>query len=214
MTTTFLLRTEEEAMRYLQSRDKRLGAVIEQISPIERRGNADLFASTVRHIISQQISKKAQQTVWKRLEERTGGVSISGVLALPTAELQSMGISFRKADYILAFARMVEEGEVDLESLRKKDDKTVIRELVQVPGIGPWTAQMLLIFSLGRPDVLSYGDFGILRGMRMVYRHKKIDASRFARYQKRYSPYGTTASLYLWAVAGGAIAELDDPAKK
>lgn len=214
MTTTFLLRTEEEAMRYLQSRDKRLGAVIEQIGPIERRGNADLFASTVRHIISQQISIKAQQTVWKRLEERTGGVSISGVLALPTAELQSMGISFRKADYILAFARMVEEGEVDLESLRKKDDKTVIRELVQVPGIGPWTAQMLLIFSLGRPDVLSYGDFGILRGMRMVYRHKKIDASRFARYQKRYSPYGTTASLYLWAVAGGAIAELDDPAKK
>lgn len=214
MTTTFLLRTEEEAMRYLQSRDKRLGAVIEQIGPIERRGNADLFASTVRHIISQQISKKAQQTVWKRLEERTGGVSISGVLALPTAELQSMGISFRKADYILAFARMVEEGEVDLESLREKDDETVIRELVQVPGIGPWTAQMLLIFSLGRPDVLSYGDFGILRGMRMVYRHKKIDASRFARYQKRYSPYGTTASLYLWAVAGGAIAELDDPAKK
>lgn len=214
MTTTFLLRTEEEAMRYLQSRDKRLGAVIEQIGPIERRGNADLFASTVRHIISQQISKKAQQTVWKRLEERTGGVSISGVLALPTAELQSMGISFRKADYILAFARMVEEGEVDLESLRKKDDKTVIRELVQVPGIGPWTAQMLLIFSLGRPDVLSYGDYGILRGMRMVYRHRKIDASRFARYQKRYSPYGTTASLYLWAVAGGAIAELDDPAKK
>lgn len=214
MTTTFLLRTEEEAMRYLQSRDKRLGAVIEQIGPIERRGNADLFASTVRHIISQQISKKAQQTVWKRLEERTGGVSISSVLALPAAELQSMGISFRKADYILAFARMVEEGEVDLESLRKKDDKTVIRELVQVPGIGPWTAQMLLIFSLGRPDVLSYGDFGILRGMRMVYRHKKIDASRFARYQKRYSPYGTTASLYLWAVAGGAIAELDDPAKK
>lgn len=214
MTTTFLLRTEEEAMRYLQSRDKRLGAVIEQIGPIERRGNADLFASTVRHIISQQISKKAQQTVWKRLEERTGGVSISGVLALPTAELQSMGISFRKADYILAFARMVEEGEVDLESLRKKDDETVIRELVQVPGIGPWTAQMLLIFSLGRPDVLSYGDYGILRGMRMVYRHRKIDASRFARYQKRYSPYGTTASLYLWAVAGGAIAELDDPAKK
>lgn len=214
MTTTFLLRTEEEAMRYLQSRDKRLGAVIEQIGPIERRGNADLFASTVRHIISQQISKKAQQTVWKRLEERTGGVSVFAILSLPTAELQSMGISFRKADYILAFARMVEEGEVDLESLRKKDDKTVIRELVQVPGIGPWTAQMLLIFSLGRPDVLSYGDFGILRGMRMVYRHKKIDASRFARYQKRYSPYGTTASLYLWAVAGGAIAELDDPAKK
>lgn len=214
MTTTFLLRTEEEAMRYLQSRDKRLGAVIEQIGPIERRGNADLFASTVRHIISQQISKKAQQTVWKRLEERTGGVSVFAILSLPTAELQSMGISFRKADYILAFARMVEEGEVDLESLRKKDDKTVIRELVQVPSIGPWTAQMLLIFSLGRPDVLSYGDFGILRGMRMVYRHKKIDASRFARYQKRYSPYGTTASLYLWAVAGGAIAELDDPAKK
>lgn len=214
MTTTFLLRTEEEAMRYLQSRDKRLGAVIEQIGPIERRGNADLFASTVRHIISQQISKKAQQTVWKRLEERTGGVSVFAILSLSTAELQSMGISFRKADYILAFARMVEEGEVDLESLRKKDDKTVIRELVQVPGIGPWTAQMLLIFSLGRPDVLSYGDFGILRGMRMVYRHKKIDSSRFARYQKRYSPYGTTASLYLWAVAGGAIAELDDPAKK
>ena len=93
-------------------------------------------------------------------------------------------------------------------------DQEVIRVLSALPGIGVWTAQMLLIFCLQRPDVVSFGDLGIRRGMRMLYRHREIDRERFARYARRCSPYGTVASLYLWAIAGGAIPGLTDPAAR
>jgi len=73
---------------------------------------------------------------------------------------------------------------------------------------------MLLIFSLQRPDVVSFGDLAIQRGMRMLYRHRKITRQLFEKYRRRYSPYGTTASLYLWALAGGALPDLTDPAPK
>lgn len=209
-----IIRTDAQAMDYLNQKDKRLGAVIDRIGPIERTGNSDLFAAVVRHIIGQQISTKAQQTVWERLEAQTGGVTPHRLAALPAAELQSVGISFRKTDYIRAFANAVTEGALDLEGLRQASDEEVIRRLTKLPGIGDWTAQMLLIFSLGRPDVLSYGDFGILKGLRMVYRHRKIDTERFRRFQRRYKPYGTTAGLYLWAVAGGAIPGLNDPGRR
>ncbi|MCF0247943.1 MAG: hypothetical protein HUJ86_04980, partial [Synergistes sp.] len=75
-----------------------------------------------------------------------------------------------------------------------------------------WTAEMLLIFSLGRRDVLSFGDLGIQRGLRMLYRHKEITPAIFDRYRKRYSPCGTLASLYLWEISGGALPGLTDPA--
>ena len=93
-------------------------------------------------------------------------------------------------------------------------DEQVIRELSSLKGIGVWTAEMIMTFCMQRPDVVSYGDLAIIRGMRMLYRHREIDKEKFIRYRKRYSPYGTVASLYLWAIAGGAIPELTDPAPK
>jgi len=77
-----------------------------------------------------------------------------------------------------------------------------------------WTAEMLMIFSMQRPNVLSYGDLAIQRGLRMVYHHRKIDKATFRKYWKRYSPYASVAGLYLWAVAGGAIDEMKDYAPK
>ena len=87
-------------------------------------------------------------------------------------------------------------------------DAEVCRELTKLKGVGPWTAEMMLIFSLQRPDVVSYGDLAIQRGMRMLYRHRQLTPELFERYRRRYSPYGTVASLYLWATAGGAMPEL------
>jgi len=84
-------------------------------------------------------------------------------------------------------------------------DKEVCAKLSALDGVGVWTAEMLMIFSMQRPNVLSYGDLAIHRGLRMVYRHRKIDKAKFNRYWKRYTPYASVASLYLWAVAGGAI---------
>lgn len=166
----------------------------------------------VHHIVGQQISTKAQATVWARVQNALGTVDAEHVLSYGEANLQSLGISFRKAEYITDFAKKVHTGEFDLISIGEKPDEEVILELSALKGIGVWTAEMLLLFCLQRPNVFSYGDLAILRGMRMVYRHKEIDRTRFERYRKRFSPYCSIASLYFWAVSGGALPELTDPA--
>ena len=88
------------------------------------------------------------------------------------------------------------------------------QELSALDGIGIWTAEMLMLFSMQRPDILSFGDLAILRGMRMLYHHRKITRELFEKYRRRYSPYGSVASLYLWAIAGGAIEGMEDYAPK
>ena len=109
-------------------------------------------------------------------------------------------------------AQAVAGGRLDMAALREMDDAAVCAALVSLRGVGLWTAEMLLLFSLQRQDVFSFDDLAIQRGLRMLYRHKLIDRARFERYRRRFSPYGSVASLYLWAVAGGALPELSDPA--
>ena len=89
-------------------------------------------------------------------------------------------------------------------------DEAAIRELSSLKGIGVWTAEMILLFCLQRPDIFSYDDLAIQRGLRMVYHHRKIDRRLFKKYRRRSRPYCSVASLYLWAVAGGALPELQD----
>ena len=99
-----------------------------------------------------------------------------------------------------------------MDALRRMDDSQVCHTLCRLHGVGVWTAEMLMLFSLQRQNIFSYDDLGIRRGLRMLYRHREVDRTRFERYRRRFSPYGSTASLYLWAVAGGALPELSDPA--
>ncbi len=123
-------------------------------------------------------------------------------------------MTYKKAEYIKDFAVKINNGEFDLVDLTHMEDETVKKELSSLKGIGIWTAEMLMLFCLQRPDVFSFGDLAIHRGLRMLYRHKSIDRDRFEKYRKRFTPYGSVASLYLWAIAGGAIPELADPAPK
>lgn len=115
---------------------------------------------------------------------------------------------------MLDFAKQVKSGTLNLEQLWSLSDEEVILELTKLKGVGGWTAEMILTFCMQRPNVVSFGDLAIQRGMRILYRHRQIDRTKFERYQKRYAPYGTVAGLYLWAIAGGAIPELTDPAGK
>lgn len=201
-------------MDYLKTRDARLGAAIDQIGWIERAVDEDLFTSVIYHIIGQQISTRAQETIWQRLREAAGVVNADTMAALPLEDLQHIGISFRKAGYIKDFAERVSSGRFDIEAIRLLPDEGVIDALSALKGVGVWTAEMLLIFCLQRPDVVSFGDLAIQRGLRMLYHHRAIDRRTFAKYAKRYSPYGTVASLYLWAISGGAIAGMRDYAPK
>lgn len=202
----------ETELSYLRQKDKRLGEVIDRVGPIRRAVDTDLFSAVVHHIVGQQISTKAQATIWQRMQDALGRVNAENVLAAGVPRLQALGMTFRKAEYITDFAKKVHTGEFDLISIGEKPDEEVILELSALKGIGVWTAEMLLLFCLQRPNVFSYGDLAILRGMRMVYRHKEIDRARFERHRKRFSPYCSIASLYFWAVSGGALPELTDPA--
>ena len=191
-------------IEYLKRKDKKLGEAIAHIGHIYREVDADIFQSVVHQIIGQQISNAALATVWGRFRDMVGDET---VLKYQAEELKGLGMSFRKAEYIRNFAEKVCQGELDLEELCQMDDQKVIKTLSSLRGIGVWTAEMLLIFCMQRPDVLSYGDGAILKGMQILYHHRKIDKNLFEKYRKRYSPYGSVASLYLWAIAGGALEE-------
>ncbi|MBQ3417534.1 MAG: DNA-3-methyladenine glycosylase 2 family protein [Ruminococcus sp.] len=206
----------KQETEYLKSKDVRLGAVIEQIGHIDRAVDTDLFSSVVHHIIGQQISTKAQRTIWKRMNDAFGEVTPASIGRASIEELQALGMTFRKAEYINDFAEKVMNGEFDLNAVENMSDTDAIAALAALKGIGVWTAEMILLFCFQRPDILSFDDLAIQRGMRMVYHHRKIDRKLFEKYRRRLSPCCSVASLYFWAVAGGAIPEMRDyaPRKK
>lgn len=196
---------------YLSGKDKRLALVIERVGPIRREVRPDLFDALMHAIVGQQIATKAQQTVWSRLVQALGEVTPATVDRMEADALQRLGLSFRKVGYMKGAARKALLGELDVEALRHMDDTSVSAALCRLEGVGVWTAEMLMLFSLQRPDIFSFGDLAIHRGLRMVYRHKAVSRERFEMYRRRFSPYGSVASLYLWAVAGGALPEFYDP---
>lgn len=200
----------EDEITYLRNKDKKLAEVIDRIGMIEREVDTDLFSSVVHHIIGQQISTKAQATIWQRMKDALGEVNAETILAADISELQSLGMTFRKAEYIKDFAGKVHEGVFNLEAIAHMPDEEAIKELASLKGIGVWTVEMILLFCLQRPDIFSYDDLAIQRGLRMVYHHRKIDRKLFEKYRRRFSPYCSVASLYLWAVAGGAIPGMRD----
>ena len=199
---------------YLSRKDKRLAAAIAQIGSIEREVDTDLFAAVVHHIIGQQISMKAQATIWQRMRAALGTVDAEHLLAAGVPQLQQLGMTFRKAEYITDFSQKIHDGTFDLQAVWQMPDDEAIRALSSLKGIGVWTAEMILLFCMQRPDVFSYDDLAIQRGLRMLYHHRKIDRKLFEKYRRRFSPYGSVASLYLWAISGGAIPGMRDYAPK
>ena len=195
---------------YLKAKDSRLAAVIDRLGHINRTVDTNLFSSVVHHIIGQQISTKAQATIWQRMQDALGTVTVDSIAAAGVPLLQSLGMTFRKAEYITDFAEKIRSGAFNLESVKHMSDADAIRALSLLKGIGVWTAEMILLFCLQRPNVFSYDDLAIQRGLRMVYHHRKIDRKLFEKYHRRFSPYCSVASLYLWEASGGAIPGMRD----
>ena len=204
----------EKEISYLKSKDAKLAEVIDTLGFVEREIDTDLFSAVVHHIIGQQISTKAQASIWQRMQDSLGQVNTETILSAGVSNLQALGISFRKAEYITDFARKVHTGEFDIEAVSQMSDTDAISALSSLKGIGVWTAEMILLFCMQRPDIFSYDDLAIQRGLRMIYHHRRIDRKLFEKYRRRFSPYCSVASLYLWAVSGGAIPGMRDYASK
>lgn len=191
----------EVEIQHLKRRDRKLSAAIDRIGMIEREIIPDVFSALVKSIVSQQISNKAAQSVCTRLYALVDELTPACIAAMEPSVIQQCGMSMKKATYIKNIAEAALSGELDLPALHTLSDGEIIEKLSSLNGIGIWTAEMLLIFSLCRPDVVSWGDLGIRRGMMNLYGLNKLSREQFERYRKRYSPYGSTASMYLWALS-------------
>ena len=188
---------------YLKSKDKRLAEAIERIGPVQREIIPDLFAGLVNSIVGQQISTKAMVTIWNRIKDLFIAVTPESILSRSAEELQKCGITMKKAVYIRNIALDIVNGNFNINELHGLPDDELCKKLSSLNGIGLWTAEMLMTFSMQRPDILSWDDLAIRRGIMMLYKHKRLDKKRFARYKKRYSPYCSVASLYLWEISMG-----------
>lgn len=191
----------QKEIEYLKNRDRKLGAKIDEISMVQRRIEPDIFSALISSIISQQISTKAAITVKNRLIDLVGEITPKNIAKLEIESIQKCGMSIRKANYIKEIGNVAINKTIDFEGLHKLTDEEVIKELVKLKGVGEWTAEMLLIHSLQRPNILSYKDLGIRRGMMELYALTELSKDEFQVYKNRYSPYCTVASLYLWEIA-------------
>ena len=188
----------QKELDHLKKKDKKLALAINRIGMIEREVIPDLFTALVNSIVSQQISAKAAATVWNRLNEYLGEITPETITSAAVEKIQKCGLSTRKANYIKGIGDVVAQGKLNLSDFNELTDSEIIERLSSLNGIGVWTAEMLLIFSMERPDVVSWGDLAIQRGMMNLYGQKTLSKEQFERYRKRYSPYGSVASLYLW----------------
>lgn len=189
---------------YLKKKCPALGKCVDEIGVLEREVIPNLYAALVNSIVGQQISTKAWVTIWNRIQDRFGEITAENMIRYSCETIQSVGISMKKAQYIREAAEKVTTGELNLEELHELPDDEICKRLSVLKGIGVWTAEMLLIFSMQRKDVFSFDDIAIHRGLRMLYKHRKITKELFEKYRRKYSPYASIASLYLWALADGA----------
>ena len=140
----------ETELKYLKQKDKKLAEVMEAIGMIERQVDTDLFSSVVHHIIGQQISTKAQETIWRRMKDDLGVIDAETILEAGIPKLQAYGMTFRKAEYLTDFAEKIRSGAFDLDAVWQMSDQEAIEALSSLNGIGVWTAEMICSVCSGR----------------------------------------------------------------
>ena len=189
-----------EAEKYLL-KDKHIGPLIEKHGPckIKPRVHVDYFQSLVREIIGQQLSGRVADIIYDRLKNKIKGRLTPGnILALSDEELRNCGMAWAKVKSIKDLAQRVKDKKLHIRKLNDLSDEEVMRELVAVKGIGRWTAEMFLMFTLARSDIFPLDDLGIKKGFEKVTGNKwdKVKAAKFA--DKNWKHYRTVASWYIW----------------
>jgi len=191
----------QKEIDYLKKKDEILGKAIDRLGKVEREIIPDLFSALVYAIVGQLVSVKAVHTIWDRMQLRLGNITPENIAKHSPDDIQHCGMTMKKAVCIHSLAQTIAVGEWDIEALRDLSDDEVIHQLTNIDGIGRWTAEMLLINSMERRDIISWGDIAIRRGMIKLYNLTDISKAEFEQYQHRYSPFGSVASIYLWAIS-------------
>lgn len=204
--STHWSRVVSTATAYLSDIDPIMARAITRVGPCLLEPNPNVFEALVDAIISQQISVRAADAIMARLRaalpaEAGASITPQALLPLEHDALRAVGLSTPKAHYIRDLTERVSSGQLNLEGLGELDDEKVIEELIVVKGIGRWTAEMILIFSLGRPDVLPVDDLGLLEGVREAYGLEARPSAKEMRERGEiWRPYRTFATWFLWGV--------------
>jgi DNA-3-methyladenine glycosylase II len=201
------VKASSKAIATLRDADPVMARLIEQNGAVVRRDlkrerPGDAYGTLVRAIVGQQLSSKAAATIYGRVVELFQGHTPTPKQLLKVApdKLRAAGLSRAKVDYLRDLAQHVEDGALELERLPELPDEEVAAQLTAIKGLGQWTADMFLIFHLGRPDILPVGDQGIRRAIQVEYGLRKLpDAKRMRKIAKPWQPYRTLACLYLWS---------------
>lgn len=188
-----------DAEKFL-SKDKYIKALVKKygtckIVPIDQKL---YFADLVESIVSQQLSGKAAKTIYGRVKNGVGQITPDNMLKVSDEDFRSYGVSRQKLSYLKDLSQKVKDGTLKIDILNKLSDEEIVRELVSVKGIGVWTAQMFLMFSLGRPDVFPLGDLGIKNGMTKLL-NKNLSVDTIGKFSERWKPFRTVAAWYIWA---------------
>ena len=194
-----------QAVEHLRSADPRMADLIERVGPctMEIRYHFSIFYTLARSIMYQQLAGKAAATIVARVEQATAGgkrPTPEQVLATPDEVLRAAGLSRNKLAAVKDLAAKTLDGTVpDLKAIKRLSDEEIIERLVEVRGIGRWTAEMLLMFRLGRPDVLPVDDYGVRKGMQLTYRMRKLpNKDRMLKIGAKWKPWRSIGSWYMW----------------
>lgn len=208
MTSLFELHIDEPKVRQLCKEDDRLAELMRAVGPITVPRRTDGFEYLAKSLINQQLSVKAAATICQRVEQQCGGITTDSMLAAPEDILRGAGVSRPKIGYIKGLAQSVMQGEIDFAAWDGMSDEEAIEALTKIKGIGRWTAEMFLIFFMGRGNVLSLGDAGLRLAALWLYDGEKGNGATVLEQQSlAWEPYRSIASLYLWeAINQGHVA--------
>lgn len=191
----------KKVREHFQMVDPVLFQIFSAVKPIDINKSNDYFSDLIESIVCQQLSDKAGATIFARFLALFPHKKITPerVLALSDSAIRDVGPSWSKVRYIKNLAHQVIIKSVQLDQLDQLADQDVVTELTKVKGIGPWTAEMFLMFSLGREDVFSFGDLGLRRAIQKLYRFKKEPTKKqIEKISRKWSPYRTYACRILW----------------
>jgi DNA-3-methyladenine glycosylase II len=192
----------EAALAHLSAADPVMARLINERGPLQLSYTTDYFFTLLDAIASQQLSSKAAATIVNRIKALVPNQDTpdpQSILDMPDEALRTAGLSWKKVSYLKDLARHVASGELDLEHISQMEDEEIIKELVAVKGIGRWTAEMFLIFSLARPDVMAVDDYGLQVAMQRLYNLPVLPKPAAMReIAEPWRPYRSYASLYLW----------------
>lgn len=193
----------DDACKYLMKRDRVMKKLIPQFGEVRLQSRGDAFTTLARSIVGQQISVKAAQAVWERVYHALKGsqhkITPASVLKHDIATLREAGLSARKTEYMRDLATHFQQGQIHVRDWGAMDDEAIIDELVEVRGIGRWTAEMFLIFYLMRPNVLPLDDIGLIKGISVNYfSGEDVSRAEARELGEGWAPYRSVATWYLW----------------